>query len=192
MEVVRLRNYDIPQKQTISATISEAARATSAATSLFDPVKIGAREFVDGALGANNPIEAVEDEASHIWCTSSTELEPLVKCIVSIGTGNPGKKAIEENPARFLTGTLANFATETEATEKKFIARWCWHYDKHRYFRFNVDQGLQDVGLAEYLEQGRIEAVTYSYLDHQVQISQVQKCIENLKLKDSVCIEDFA
>jgi patatin-like phospholipase/acyl hydrolase len=39
----------------------EACRATSAATSFFDPIAVGrfGEEFVDGATGANNPVREV-------------------------------------------------------------------------------------------------------------------------------------
>ncbi len=60
------------------------------------------------------------------------------------------------------------------------------------YFRFNVEQGLQDVGLAEYKVRGIIEAATEMYLDAQVQRFEVRDCIKNLRLKQSVCIEDFS
>jgi predicted acylesterase/phospholipase RssA len=53
-------------KPGIPATICQAARATSAATTFFEPASIGARRFADGALGANNPVDEVEDEASDI------------------------------------------------------------------------------------------------------------------------------
>ena len=44
-----------------SVTIWEACRATSAATSFFDPIEIGPfrEKFVDGAFGRNNPIYAL-------------------------------------------------------------------------------------------------------------------------------------
>ncbi|KAM7207996.1 hypothetical protein V8F06_014960 [Rhypophila decipiens] len=71
-------------------TICEAALATSAATGFFDPVSVGARHFVDGSLGANNPVDQVENEASDIWCAETGNLQPLVKCFISVGTGNPG------------------------------------------------------------------------------------------------------
>jgi hypothetical protein len=115
-----------------------------------------------------------------------------VKCFVSIGTGNPGKKAIEDNIIDILSKTLTRLATETEATEKSFIAKWRRHFENKRYFRFNVEQGLHDVGLAEYQEQGAIEAATYGYLDHQGPELQVQYCVENLKLKQSVYIDIYA
>ena len=137
-------------------------------------------------------MDEVECEASDIWCSQTGDLKPLVKCFISVGTGNPGKKAIEDKMLKFLSGTLVDIATQTESTEKKFIAKWRQHFDEKRYFRFNVDQGLQDVGLAEYQEQGAIEAATDGYLDHLAQEFQVRNCIQNLKLKQSVFIENFA
>lgn len=187
----RLRSYTLPDERDIPATICQAALATSAATGFFDPVSIGARQFVDGALGANNPVDEVEGEAANIWSSGKGDLKPLVKCFISIGTGNPGKKAIEDNMVKFLSGTLVGIVTETENTERKFIARWAQHFDEKRYFRFNVDQGLQDVGLAEYKEQGKMEAATDEYLQHQAQKFRVRDCVENLQQKQSVCIEDF-
>lgn len=190
--ITRLRSYDLPQKPTVPATICEAALATSAATGFFDPVSIGARHFKDGALGANNPVEEVEGEASDIWCSGTGDLKPLVKCFISVGTGNPGKKAIKDNLLKFLSKTLVEITTETEETAKKFLARWREHYDQKRYFRLNVDQGLQDVGLAEYREQGTIETATHQYLDDQQQVFRVRDCVGNLKQKQSVYLEDFA
>ncbi|TGZ77584.1 FabD/lysophospholipase-like protein [Ascodesmis nigricans] len=174
--ITLLRSYELLSKPNFSATICEAALATSA-TSFFDPVTIGARQFVEGALGANNPVEEVEGEAANIWCEETGDLKPLVKCFISIGTGNPGKKAINDNMLGFLSDTLVRMVTETERTEKKFIARWAQHFDEKRYFRFNVEQGLQDVALVEYKEQGKIEAATDEYLIHQSQKFRVRDCV---------------
>ncbi|KUM60368.1 hypothetical protein ACN42_g6761 [Penicillium freii] len=182
-EIVRLRSYPIRNKPEIPVTICQAARATSAATTFFEPVSIGARRFADGALGANNPVDEVEGEASDIWCEDTGDLKPLVKCFISIGTGHPGKKAMEDNLLKFVSKTLPTLATQTEHTEKRFIAKWRQHYDNKRYFRFNVDQGLQDVGLAEYQQQGLIESATEGYLDHQAVAFRVRDCVENLKSK---------
>jgi hypothetical protein len=134
----------------------------------------------------------VEGEAANIWSPDTGDLKPLVKCFISIGTGNPGKKALEDNMVKLLSESLVGMATETEETERKFIARWAKHYDEKRYFRFNVDQGLQDVGLAEYKEQGRMQAATDEYLRHQAQKFRVRDCIQNLQQKQSVYNEDFA
>jgi len=91
----------------------------------------------------------------------------------------------------FLSRSLVGIATETEETERKFIARWARHLDEKRFFRFNVDQGLQNVGLAEHKEQGRMEAATFEYLSHQDRKFRVRDCVQNLKLKQSVYIESF-
>lgn len=184
--IKRLANYDLDEEIKIQTTISEAAMATSAATGFFDPVTIGVRRFVDGALGANNPVDELEEAASNIWCNQTGVLKPLVKCFISIGTGNPGKKAIEDKVLSFLSKTLIKISTETEETAKRFIARWRDLYDADRYFRFNVDQGLQEVGLHEYKEQGRIEAATQIYLENHEQVSRMRKCVRNMEQKENV------
>lgn len=75
----RLRSYSLPEEPNIRATICQAALATSAATTFFDSVSIGDRTFTDGGLGANNPVDEVEGEASNIWCPETGDLKPLVK-----------------------------------------------------------------------------------------------------------------
>jgi hypothetical protein len=190
--MVRLRSYSLPDEPSIRSTICEAALATSAATTFFDPVSIGDRTFSDGGTGANNPVDEVEGEAGAIWCSETGDLKPLVKCFISIGTGNPGKKPFEDSILKFLGQTVVQIATETEATERKFIARWARHFDEKRYFRFNVEQGLQNIGLEEYKKKGAIEAAADGYLTHTAQKFRVRDCIQNLRQKQSVYIQDFA
>ncbi|KAF4445619.1 hypothetical protein F53441_10683 [Fusarium austroafricanum] len=177
----RFRSYD-SHKTSINATICQAARATSAATTFFDPVSIGGMEFVDGALGANNPVDQVEEEAMEIWCPSSGDLKPLVKCFISIGTGNPRTYNIEDRVDKFVAA-LAKMATDAEKIAEASVKRWRQHFDHGRYFRFNVEHGLQTVGMKEYRKKGEIQAATYRYLDTQAQSVLVQKCVENLILK---------
>jgi predicted acylesterase/phospholipase RssA len=191
-DIIRLRSYSLSDESTIRATICQAALATSAATTFFDPVQIGDRSFADGGLGSNNPVDEVEGEAANIWCAETGDLKPLVKCFMSIGTGNPGKKAFGDNVIKFLGQTVVQIATETENTEKKFIARWAKHFDEKRYYRFNVEQGLQGIGLDEYKKKGAMEAATEGYLSHVAQKFRVRDCIQNLRLKQSVYIENFA
>jgi hypothetical protein len=190
-DIIRLQSYSLPDEPNICATICQAALATSAATTFFDSVSIGDRMFADCGLGANNPVDEVEGEASNVWCSETGDLKPLVKCFISIGTGNPGKKAFEDSMIKFLGKTMVDITTETENTEKKFIARWAKHFDEKRYFRFNVDQGLQGIGLDEYKKKGTIEAATAGYLTHTALKFRVRDCIQNLRLKQSVYIENF-
>jgi len=189
----RIRSYQQQGVRDISATISKAASATSAATTFFSPVSIGRLTFFDGALGANNPAEEVEGEAANIWCPETAQLQPLVKCFISIGTGDPGKKPIANSALKFLTETLPDMALETEKTAERVIGRFRGSFDNKRYFRFNVQQGLQNVGLAEYNAQGTIEAATDEYLDSTEQKFRVRDCIKNLEQKQSLYMaEDFS
>ncbi|KAK3654006.1 hypothetical protein LTR56_003441 [Elasticomyces elasticus] len=195
--VVRLRCYQTATFSNVSPSIVEAALATSAATSYFETATIGNRKFVDGGLAVNNPAEEVEWEARDIWCTESglSDIKELVSCFVSIGTGVPSPMCIEESLQLFATSTMPNLISETERTEKKIVARWHHELDNGRFFRFNVDQGLQNVGLADYQQEGRIDASTTTYLNHQMQLSRVRDCVKRLVLKQSVFTneqEDFS
>lgn len=189
--MVRFRSYDA-QDEFLAPTIVEAALATSAAPTFFEPVHIGQRTFADGAFGCNNPVDAVEEEAREIWCPEMEDLPPLVKCFVSIGTGHPGTKPFPNGLFEFLRDTLLRLSTETENTERKFMGRWVQQYVNKQYFRFNVDQGLQDIGLQEYQQNGLIQAASENYLTHTTRRVEMRNCIANLRLKKSVYIEDFA
>ncbi|THX07920.1 hypothetical protein D6D18_02065, partial [Aureobasidium pullulans] len=190
--MVRLRSYSLPDEENVPASICQAALATSAATTFFPPVSIDGRSFADGAFGANNPVDEVEGEASNIWSPAKRELQTLVKCFISIGTGAPKMQGFEDGVPGFLSKTVPDIALETEATERKFIARWAWHLDEKRYFRFNVEQGLQDVGLAEFRMKGDIKGVSEAYLTHTGQKFRVRDCIENMSTKQNRTNIDFA
>lgn len=183
--VERLRSYESALRPTfVEPTILQAALATSAATGIFEPVVIGSQTFIDGALRANNPIFEVESEATDLWASANEDIKSLVKCIVSIGTGQSDMRAVEDKLTGFIP-TLVSIATETEATARSFIDRWRSHYSEDRYFRFNVEQGLHDVGLVEYQYQGKIAAATQQYITDQSRVNSVASCANNLKQKQS-------
>jgi hypothetical protein len=50
--------------------------------------------------------------------------------------GNPGKKPFKDSLPKFLGQTVVQIATETETTEKKFIARWAGHFDELRAYNY--------------------------------------------------------
>ncbi|QGJ00614.1 hypothetical protein CEK26_002058 [Fusarium fujikuroi] len=156
--VCRFRSYS-SHKSSVSTTICQAARATSAATTFFNPVSIEGMKFVDGALGANNPVDQVEEEAMEIWCPATGNLQPLVKCFISIGTGRLPTYNIDDRVDKFI-GALAKMATDAEKVAEASIKRWRQHFEQGRYFRFNVDHGLQTVGMKEYRKKREIQAAT--------------------------------
>ncbi|KFY96955.1 hypothetical protein V500_02248 [Pseudogymnoascus sp. VKM F-4518 (FW-2643)] len=175
-----LKNYRRKGDDPGEATIWQAALATSAAISFFDEIKIGDRTYIDGAMGANNPARQVQNEASKIWCEATGDLEPLVKCFISLGTGNGGINPISDKAYTFLTNSLTAMATDTKTTETEVLLRWRKYKDT-RYFRFNVEQGLQKVGLAEYKEKGLMEVATKDYLENKE--LRVLNCVTNLRTK---------
>lgn len=151
--------------------IWEAARATSAASKFFDPIKIGWQDYVDGATGRNNPVDEVLREAKAIWPDAPSRIE----CFVSIGTGKPEPRDFGDNLVDIMKAIVA-LTTETEDTERRF-------YENHksfglggRYFRFNVDSGLRDVSLDEFAKVDRIMTATDLYLNQ----PRVQESIRDL------------
>jgi predicted acylesterase/phospholipase RssA len=150
-------------------TIWQAARATSAAATFFDPVEIGRQRFIDGATGFNNPVEVVLEEATSIWPDATSRIH----CIVSIGTGVPDLKDFGDN-LKEVVDTLKAISTETEETERRFFK---YHRNLGiggRYFRYNVQHGLGDIGLDEHRKVAQIEAATERYL----QIPQIKGTID--------------
>ena len=157
--ISRSGNSDLLQ----TTKIWEAARATSAASSFFDPISIGpyGEEFVDGAVGLNNPIRELWDEAKFVW--RGEVLEERVKLIVSIGTGISGTRPFGDQLVDVLR-TLQAIATETEISADNFHRDHNDLVRAHQYFRFNVSQGLQDVGLEAASQRGTIVAATRQYI----------------------------
>lgn len=117
--------------------------------------------FIDAGLGFNNPINKLWTEAGDIW---SAPLEPKVHCLVSLGTGEatlgdfgPGLRDVGQR--------LIAIANETVNTRDQF-------YNDHRhdlvesgrYYRFEVDKGLDNVGLEEVEKAARITGATQDYI----------------------------
>lgn len=173
------------------ATIWEAARATSAASGFFDPISIGkhGQEYVDAGLGCNNPVQEVWTEAQDIWSPKEGDLATLVKCFISIGTGNPGTSPIEDSAFKMFTKTLREIATETEKTAEAFEKSHRNLLSQKRYFRFNVDQGLQTVGLEEYKKEKEIVSATTLYMESQHMALQVQSCSQAMKDKECTLVD---
>jgi predicted acylesterase/phospholipase RssA len=179
----RLRSY-ATARSTYSPTILEAALATTAAPTYFSSAAIEGSNFVDGAIGANNPVSHVEEEAADIWCEATGNIKPLVKCFVSIGTGHPGNRSVSDKGLKHLVQTLQKEATETEGTNQQFEARWREYMMSGRCFRFNVSNGLEDVTLAEYKQHELIRQATETYLEKRETMVRVVACAENLRKKE--------
>jgi predicted acylesterase/phospholipase RssA len=160
---VRLRSYisrnSVDTLSSSGCTIWQAARATSAAVTFFDPIQIGSQQYIDGGTGYNNPVEVVLEEAESIWENATSRIQ----CLVSIGTGIPEPKDFGDN-IKEVMGSLQNIATETKRTAERFSRLHTRLGIQGRYFRFNVDQGLGGVGLDEHKKKSTIADASEEYL----------------------------
>ncbi|KAF2802729.1 FabD/lysophospholipase-like protein [Mytilinidion resinicola] len=172
-----------------SVKIWEAARATSAASTFFEPIQVGPdnEKFLDGATGANNPVNVVWDEARDIW-QSDSPLEDDVQCVVSIGTGVPSVRAFGGSLLE-IGETLKAMATETETTAEAFLRRYTRLHSEERYFRFNVLSGLGDIGLEEAAKRPEIVTATRRYLSSEEPKKNLENCAKNLRFRE--CMIDL-
>ncbi|KAI1130681.1 hypothetical protein F5Y10DRAFT_262831 [Nemania abortiva] len=162
------------------AKIYEVARATSAASSFFDPIIIGGEEFVDGATGANNPIQQMWTEATDTFRNGlDWILEDNVGCLVSIGTGKLPLAAFDHSLMK-IANTLVAIATNSEQIADTFRKHHSRLYREGRAFRFNVDRGLATIGLEEESKMDDIQAFTRRYIQMEETFSSITACAEKL------------
>ncbi|KAI0866531.1 acyl transferase/acyl hydrolase/lysophospholipase [Xylaria cubensis] len=153
-----------------SCPIWQIARATSAATTFFESIRIGRDEieFIDAGFGYNNPCELIIGEAERIF-PADRELK-----ILSIGTGIGDVVAIKDKRLSILKA-LKKMATSSSKVEASLHDRYG---DGGQYYRFVVNDGLGNIALSDWELASQISAHTHNYLRGQ------QKRIE-LYVKDS-------
>ncbi|KAH7162472.1 acyl transferase/acyl hydrolase/lysophospholipase [Dactylonectria estremocensis] len=151
-------------------TIWQVARATSAATTFFKPIRVGRDdiEFVDAGFGYNNPCEVLITEAKKQF-PSRDEMR-----VISIGTGLGDVVAIGKTRTSILKA-LKKMAT----TSKKVAPRLDEELgDGGTYFRFNVDRGLEDVTLSDWEKSSNISSHTRNYLNENRRA--IKKCVDSI------------
>ncbi|KAL9052508.1 MAG: hypothetical protein Q9162_005364 [Coniocarpon cinnabarinum] len=132
--------------------IWEVARATTAAPTYFEEMKVGTHTYLDGGLGANNPAHLAYNNARQI----SKNAEHRLAVLISIGTGvrksrSPfGRLPLLGNVLGVL-GLARYNLTDTEQTHeymKDIIS--ASRGSQTLYQRFNVDVDLHDMQLDEW------------------------------------------
>ena len=99
--------------------------------------------------------------------------------LISIGTGKPIPHSGGERADQLLE-SMIQIVTDTENTAKEF-ANENYHEPKASrpaYHRFNVEQGLENVGLEEWKKFGKLNAATREYLNGKRQ--ELDECIAAL------------
>ena len=177
----QFRSYNSPWDAMDDCPIWQACRATSAAPTIFPPMQVGNPPvaYVDGGLGYNNPIRVLIDETSHIWPSRQ------IGCIVSIGTGASVSRDFGRT-LKPLFDKIKEMATDTENVAREIEKEMKHKHGNEQkvYFRFNVQQGLEQVGLEECKEMGRIKVATQDYLKSHC--SQIEAC--STQIFDTKCM----
>ena len=174
---ILMRSYDNPPSaEAFDCMIWEAARATSAAPTFFLPIDINGIKYSDGGVGFNNPTELLVEEVDRIWPGRS------IACLVSIGTGQHGPIQLEKEPKSLVWKVLSWLLPSL--TYKIDVAKSCVRiatsgHNKHLklmhkpdigsiYFRFDVPQGMSNIGLHEWEKLDQMKALTKSYMENEV------------------------
>jgi patatin-like phospholipase/acyl hydrolase len=154
--------------------IWEVARATSAATTFFKPIKAGRDKiaFIDAGFGYNNPCEVLLAEADRAIPGRQTS------CIVSIGTGL--RKAIGVNAKPFtLLKALTNMATNSHAVHSR-LQETFGDKQPQKYWRFDEDVAISEIKMDDWKMLQSIAGHTHNYLNAFTTITTMQHCADSL------------
>jgi predicted acylesterase/phospholipase RssA len=151
--------------------IWEAARATSAAPTFFDPIEIGTSPvcYIDAGLGFNNPAEEAFSEIHERWPNRS------IGVFVSLGTGKEEGISVKRSGSSLfgiraqakLVSSLVQMTTSATRVHDQMWRRFSNYRPGNNdriYFRFNVDEGLNKIGLQEWKRTAELATQTTAYL----------------------------
>ncbi|KAK3694715.1 hypothetical protein B0T22DRAFT_477445 [Podospora appendiculata] len=160
--------------------IWQAARATTAAPGFFKSVSILSgsvkEEFLDAAMGYNNPIGEVLDEAGKIIDSSCK-----IGCVLSLGTGTR-EKGLNESCCDLswcikVICLMKNITTDSERMHD--MAKNRFTDFSSTYFRFSVPEAAAKVKLGQYKKMDGLKKTTLEYLGSSVK-SDIDKVINVL------------
>ncbi|KAH9215100.1 acyl transferase/acyl hydrolase/lysophospholipase, partial [Leptodontidium sp. 2 PMI_412] len=159
-------------------TIWQAGRATSAATTFFEPLQTGSppdtRRWIDAGMGFNNPARVIFEETGSLYGDARGHLDhnKHISVFLTLGTGFKNVVRLdaetrkEKISAKFRVPLKAievmqDIVTGTENVHTSL--RKAFERKSDIYHRFNVEQGLQDVELYDYQQTEAMEADTENY-----------------------------
>lgn len=159
-----LTTYDPNDRNT---KIWEALRATSAAPTFFEEMQFGTPKvtYLDGGVGFNNPCAEVDYAAKALWEGRS------IGIIVSVGTGLQSipsvKKIAQWLPFGLgtdisLASALAGMATSTARVDNEM--KRMYNDSDTKYYRFDVDRGLADISLEQWMREDEMASLTEQYM----------------------------
>ncbi|CAE6541378.1 unnamed protein product [Rhizoctonia solani] len=160
---VLFRSYTAIANPGPDCTICEALHATMAHPDLFKSITIVEssvpQSFVGGELGSSNPMAHVLSEVKRVYP------DRQVGCVISIGSGHARTIQVP-NPSRWRRTqdvmVMKDMATDSERVAEEMVARF--EGTENVYFRFNVDQGMQDMTSGSWERLGEAIQHTRVYL----------------------------
>jgi predicted acylesterase/phospholipase RssA len=175
-----LRSYEAkhPSQRNYDCCLWEAARATTAAPIFFKQISLqnGGYTFVDGGLRLNNPVFELVQEADRVYGARA------IGCTLSLGTGWTSAPSLDNAKLHRVLKACVNISTDSEDTAQKFLddKRGMELREHRKYFRFNVEQGMQDIELNEWQHLEKMDAMTTAYLRRPEKAIEIQRCAEIL------------
>ncbi|KAL5637719.1 hypothetical protein ACGC1H_002103 [Rhizoctonia solani] len=141
---VLFRSYTVTTNPDPDCTICEACYATMAYPDLFKSIEIVessvSQSFVGGELGCSNPIAHVLSEVKRLYP------DRQVASIISVGVGHARTIQVA-GPSRWNRTqdviVTKEMATDSERVAEEMTSRF--EGTSGVYFRFNVDQGMQNM-----------------------------------------------
>lgn len=136
-------------------------------------------------MRVNNPTRELMIEAGRVW-----KSDPI-GCIVSIGTGWTRSEDIGNRIDKILRATV-KISTDAQHAAAEFTREGPGKlfFDEKRYFRFNVEQGIQEIELDDSKDKDleRMRANTTAYLNRDDITAVVQTCAKRLVDPTSECM----
>ncbi|KAL1894963.1 hypothetical protein Cpir12675_003457 [Ceratocystis pirilliformis] len=156
------KTYDAPVNLS-ECKVWEVARATSASTTFFKPIKLGRdeMEFIDAGFGYNNPCERLIAEARE-HCQG----RPILTLSIGTGLGDVVEVGKTKNS---IIKALKEMATTSKTTALRLVENYG---GTGLYYRFNVENGLKDITLSDWKLASKISSHTNNYLQERNDVIQ--------------------
>ncbi|KAG8793483.1 hypothetical protein FRC12_002624 [Ceratobasidium sp. 428] len=180
------RSYQGPNNQMPNCPIWQVLRATMAHPELFKSFEIGegstmSESLVGGDVACSNPTPHVLEEFSALYPDSH------IASILCVGAGHARTIQIpKSNPLHWIMPTnvlmaMKDIATDSERVAQEMAARF---RDTPRlYFRFSVDQGMQDVRMSRWQKKSGVVAHTRAYMQKVEIVGQVDEAAKAIQAR---------
>jgi len=132
--------------------------------------------YLDGGVGFNNPCAEVDYAAKALWEGRS------IGAIISVGTGLQSIPSVKKMASWLpfglgtdisLASALASMATSTARVDNE-MKRMYYNTDT-RYYRFDVDRGLANISLEQWMREDEMAALTEQYMRDAKQIRRARQ-----------------